>query len=249
MNNSLVCQACDTLTMMRYCPKCDAPTVPYEPRGSGTLCVGPPKPRASSTSLSQRNSISYQRDSRHNPRALSIMSSKAPYEELAKRLSPSMERNVSVEQIASDMKEEDAQEQLSKERDIMVQSASDILRITDGFQTAQKKSIRVIDLLYEENQELRQQLGIKEDVQDWRKVMGFSPPLSSHSGPAALGDVPPEELKEERRFLTDTHVYENLIDEISRRSCEMDRHLEELISELEKAEELAQQEKERLSRC
>lgn len=245
MNKSLVCQTCDTMTMMRYCPKCDAPTVPYEPRGSGSLCIGPPVPRAPSASLSQQDGNASRGESRPYNRCHSIMSSKAPYEDLAKRLSVSVDRTYLADEMAPEMNDEDAQEQLFKERELMVQSASDILRITDGFQVAQKKSIRVIDLLFEENQELKQQLGLKRDTQSWQKRYGFS--HADHLISGGLGGTSEVANTDGEEFLAGINMYESLIDEIERRAQSVDRNLEDLLNQLEEASKIAEKEKEHLS--
>lgn len=241
-----MCQTCDTMTMMRYCPKCDAPTVPYEPRGSGSLCIGPPVPRATSASLSQQDGNAYRGESKPHNRGHSIMSSKAPYEDLAKKLSVSVDRNYLADEMTPEMNEKDAQEQLFKERELMVQSASDILRITDGFQMAQKKSIRVIDLLFEENQELKQQMGMRKDPQSWQKRYGFSHPDPSVSG-GGLGGVSEVGNADSEGFLAGINMYESLISELERRAHSVDRNLEDLLYQLDEANKIAEREKEHLT--
>lgn len=245
MSTSLVCEACDTLTMMNYCPKCDTPTVPYEPRGSGTLCVGPPPARRGpSVPLSHHDG-----EGRFSTRRNSLMSvpAKPPYEALAKRLSPSMERpNQSPErpETAAEL-----QEQLAKERELMIQSASDILRITDGFQVAQKKSIRVIDRLYQENQDLKRRMGMKSDSdpQGWRKQFGFPPaqPSQNQQSPVYPAVSSREPEKTYSPMYADTN--EDLLDEIERRARAVEKELDDLLDDLGEAERIASEERGRLS--
>lgn len=246
MSTSLVCEACDTLTMMNYCPKCDTPTVPYEPRGSGTLCVGPPVRRGPSVPLSHHDG-----EGRCSTRRNSLMSvpAKPPYEALAKRLSPSMERpNQSPERTETAA---ELQEQLAKERELMIQSASDILRITDGFQVAQKKSIRVIDRLYQENQELKQKMGMKadSDPQGWRKRFGFPPAQPSSQGQQSSVYPPVPSRGYDRNVTSPMHGENNedLLDEIERRARAVERELDDLLDDLGEAERIASEERGRLS--
>lgn len=250
MSASHVCEACDTLTMMEFCPKCDSHTVLYEPRGSGTLCVGPPR-RAPSVPLSHHGGEGGR---------LSLSQSHVvkPYEALTRRVSPSVDRH------ACEAEEpEDSHEQLLKERELMIQSANDILRITDAFQLAQKKSIRVIDRLYQENQELKVRVGLPSDSdpQGWRRKFGFHPSAAAPAArpkpipsPTATRD-PPAQRNDPRRGGQEMRPYEeddyddddDLLEEIERRAKAVETQLEGLLNELNAAERLASVERQRIS--
>lgn len=140
--------------------------------------------------------------------------------------------------------EENEHDQLIKERELMVQSANDILRITDGFQHAQKKSIRVIDLLYQENQELKQQAGLQRDPdpQGWRSKYGFPP-----AAPATRSSRNDQESNFYRASTNVVEQYDDdVLDEIEQRAKAVESELNDLLHELGEAERLASEERGRL---
>lgn len=155
-----------------------------------------------------------------------------------------MERQPSQEPVYHD--EAELQEQLAKERDLMVQSAGDILRITEGFQIEQKKSIRVIDRLYDENQMLKQRLHLPLDSPGtWKEKYGVDVPQSMAgymNNQNAAGAGGPRSNADKMEYFSDRLNADEALDEIERCARTVERELDELMEELGSAERIVSEE-------